>query len=247
MPGPIPPEHGFSLSGEKVPADMIGSLEPTGLSDGLRQTLNQQGYLLLRNLIDPDAVMAARHEILTALASVGEISEPIADAIASGVSDREKLHPDLGSFWRDVSENAALRRVVHGQEVRSTATALFDTEVSPFDFVWLRAMAPGRASPMHMDHPYMNRGTDQLVTCWVPLGPVGLDEAPLYIMERSHTFEDLHAQVAGFDVDRDKSRTGYLTDSPVEIAQKRGVRLLTTAFESGDVLIFDMFSVGFSG
>lgn len=233
----------FYLGGKPVPSDMIGALEPARLSDNLQHTLDQRGYVLLRNLIDPDAVMAARHEILAALGSVGEITEPTANAVASGTSRRAELYPDPGSFWRGLSESAALRRVVHGPEIRSAMTRLFNAEVSPFDFVWLRAMAPGRASPMHMDHPYMNRGTDRLVTCWVPLGPVAPDEAPLYIMESAHKTGDLRARVAGLDVDRDKSRSGHFADDPIDLARDRGLRILTTAFNPGDVLIFGMFAI----
>ena len=233
----------FYTGGKSVPSDMIGALEPAGLSDNLQHTLDRQGYVLLRNLIDPDAVMIAREEILAALGSVGEITEPTAAAVVSRTSQRAKLHPDLGSFWRGLSESGALRRVVHGPEIRAAMTQLFDAEVSPFDFVWLRAMAPGRASPLHMDHPYMNRGTDRLVTCWIPLGPVALDEAPLYIMEGSDKKGDLRARVAGLDVDRDKSRSGHFADDPIDLATDRDLRFLTTAFKLGDVLIFGMFVI----
>ena len=233
----------FYLGGKPVPTDLIGALQPAALSGNLQQTLDRQGYVLLRNLIDADAVLTARHELLAALGTVSEINEPAAAAIASGTSRRAELYPDTGSFWREQSEGAALRRVVHGPEIRAAMTQLFAAEVAPFDFVWLRTMAPGRASPMHMDHPYMNRGTERLVTCWVPLGPVLPDEAPLYVMEGSHTFGDLRARVDGLDVDRDKSRSGHFADDPIDLARERGVRLLTTTFDAGDVLVFGMFLI----
>ena len=81
----------FYTGGKSVPSDMIGALEPAGLSDNLQHTLDRQGYVLLRNLIDPDAVMIAREEILAALGSVGEITEPTAAAVVSRTSQRAKL------------------------------------------------------------------------------------------------------------------------------------------------------------
>lgn len=233
----------FRIAGNPVPLSMIGALKPADRRGDLAQVLDTRGYLLLRGLIDPDAVMAARQEVLAALASVGEIADPADRAVPTGFSRRADLHPDLGAFWKRISENALVRRVVHGPEIRELTANLFLETTAPFDFVWLRAMAPGRASPMHMDHPYMNRGTGRLVTCWTPLGPVAQEEASLYVIERSHRFYNLHSRIEGLDVDRDKIGPGHLSDDPVELARKHRSRLLTHSFEPGDVLVFGMFLV----
>lgn len=233
----------FRIAGSPVPLSMIGALRPADRRGNLMEILDARGYLLLRGLIDPDAVMAARREVLASLATVGEIAEPADRAVPTGVSRRADLHPDLGAFWQRISENAIVRRVVHGPEIRELMTGLFRETAAPFDFVWLRAMAPGRASPLHMDHPYMNRGTDRLVTCWTPLGPVAQEEAALYVIERSHTFYNVRAQIEGLDVDRDKTRHGHLSDDPVALARKHRSRLLTHSFEPGDVLVFGMFLI----
>lgn len=233
----------FRITGNPVPLSMIGALKPADRRADLTQILDARGYLLLRGLIDPDAVMAARREVLAALASVGEIAEPADRAVPTGVSRRAEMHRDLGAFWKRVSENPLVRRAVHGPEIRDLMATLFGNKAAPFDFIWLRAMAPGRASPMHMDHPYMNRGTDRLVTCWTPLGPVAQEEASLYVIERSHTFYNMRERVEGLDVDRDKTRSGSLSDDPIELARKHRSRLLTHSFEPGDVLVFGMFLI----
>lgn len=233
----------FRIAGNPVPLSMIGALKPSDRRGDLREMLDTRGYLLLRGLIDPDAVMAARNEVLATLASVGEIAEPADRAIPTGVSRRADMHPDLGAFWKRISENAIVRRAVHGPEIRELMTNLFQETAAPFDFVWLRCMAPGRASPLHMDHPYMNRGTDRLVTCWTPLGPVAQEEGSLYVIERSHTFYNIRSRMEGVDVDRDKTRKGHLADDPMELARKHRSRLLTQSFEPGDVLIFGMFLI----
>jgi len=238
-----PAPSGLSVSGTLVPSSRLGELQPTDPDSDLAAILAQDGYLLLRGIVDAELVMAARREVLGHLASVGEIAAPADHAIATGRSRRADLHPDLGAFWRTVSESPALRNVVHGAQIKALMTRLFAASARPFDFVWLRAMAPGRASPLHMDHPYMNRGTDRLVTCWIPLGPVRLEEAPLYIVEGSHTFVDLHERVAGLDVDRHPSQPGHLGDDPVALSSMRGARLLTTEFQPGDVLVFGMFTL----
>ena len=234
------PTAGLTLRGRAVPDSLLGPLRPA--AGDLAAGLKRDGYLLLRGVHDAEAVMAARHEVLDRLAAVGEIAAPARDGIATGQSRRAELHPDLGAFWKSVSEGPALRRVIHGPRITAAMAGLFGEAAAHFSFAWLRAMLPGRASPPHVDHPYMNRGSDRLVTCWTPLGPVALDEGPLYIVENSHRWPDLRAEYEGLDVDRDPSRPGHIRENPVDLAQARGVRLLTTAFAPGDCLVFGMFT-----
>ena len=61
----------------------------------------------------------------------------------------------------------------------------------------------------------MNRGTKNLLTCWCPIGPVGLDEGTLYILEDSHNWNDIREQFEGLDVDRDKNSVGHIKDTPL--------------------------------
>ena len=232
----------LTARGSKVPDSRLGELRPADRGGSLAEQLEQDGYLLLRDLHDPAEVMAARGEVLNRLAEVGEISAPAESSIATGVSRRAELHSDLGKFWKSVSEGPALRDVIFGPRVTAAMTDLFRAPVSHFSFAWLRAMAPGRASPPHVDHPYMNRGTDRLVTCWTPLGAVPRDEGPLYILENSHRWVELREAFEGHDVDRDPSRPGHITENPIEMARARGSRLLTTDFFPGDCLVFGMFT-----
>ncbi len=103
-------------------------------------------------------------------------------------------------------------------------------------------MPAGRASPLHIDHPYMNRGSRRLLTCWTPLADIALTDGTLYVLEGSHRWADLRAQFDGHDVDRDPSRPGHITEDPVAMAQRHSSRCLTSAFRKGDCLIFGMFT-----
>ncbi len=236
-------EHdGPTIGGRAVPAAMIGGLEETR-GDDLAAQLDAQGYLLLRGVHDAGEVMAARGEVLARLAAVDEIAEPADAAIATGCSRRAELHPDLGAFWRSVSEGPALRRVINGPRIMSAMSKILGEPAAHFSFAWLRAMTRGRASPLHIDHPYMNRGSARLLTVWTPLGAVGLDEGPLYMIEGSHKWPELRARFEGLDVDRDAGRVGHMSEHPIDLAGSHASRLLTTAFAPGDALVFGMFTV----
>jgi len=235
----------YTSLGHSIPPHRFGPLnERSNLIDdeeSLRAALTTDGYLLLRDVLDPHEVFAARKEVFSRLVDVGEILEPAIDAIPTGTSRRAELHPDLGAFWRSVCEGPALRRVTHSGRMIAMMERILGGAVRPFDFLWLRAMAPGRASAFHFDHVYMNRGTDRLYTVWTALGDVPLEDGPMLLVEGSHQWDDLIAEYRGFDVDKDKSKPGHVTMNPVELAEARDCRLLSTNFRAGDILVVSMF------
>lgn len=231
-----------TVDGRAVPAHLLGDMVEGDLRGDLAAQLSARGYLLLRGVHDACEVEAARLEVLRQLGEVDEIARPHADAIATGRSRRAELHPDLGAFWRSVSDGPALRRVINGPRIKSLAARLFGEPSAHFGFAWLRAMPAGRASPLHVDHPYMNRGSSRLVTVWTPLGHVGRNEGPLYVVENSHRDPDVRTRFEGHDVDRDPSRPGHFDAHPADVAAAKGTRLLTAAFAPGDCVIFGMFT-----
>ena len=234
------------IAGKAVPAASLGRLNEVAdwrlARDRLPGLLARDGYVVLRGALAREQVMAARHEVLSRLATVGEIAEPVDAAIATGSSRRAELYPDLNRFWRSVCESPLLRDLTHGVALAEISQELLGGTTKPFDFLWLRTMLEGRASPLHFDHVYMNRGSERLVTAWVPLGDVPLQAGPLVVVEGSNRFDDLSARYRDVDVDRD-GLPGSFPEDAVAFAASRGARLLTTDFQAGDVMLFDMFTL----
>jgi hypothetical protein len=89
-----------------VPDEILGPLveSPRGLVDpvALRRSFADNGYVLLRDVLDGDEISAARKEVFARLAEMEEILAPIEAGIATGVSRRRERSPDLGAFWKSV-------------------------------------------------------------------------------------------------------------------------------------------------
>lgn len=211
-------------------------------ADVLPAQLARDGYVLLRGALPVDAVKAARQDVLERLAEVGEVAPPLQEGVATGSSRRLALHPDLGAFWRGVCESPTLRALTHGPAMTRLSSAALGTPSVPFDFLWLRTMLAGRATPLHFDHVYMNRGSAQVITAWIPLGDVPLVAGPLVVVENSHRFEDLISRYRGIDVDRD-ALPGSFPEDALAFARSRQTRLLSADFRAGDVLLFGMFTL----
>lgn len=222
--------------------DRLGSLEPANdlLDDdtALREAMAARGYLFFRGLLDPATVLAARHEVLVKYAILGEVDDrrPVDDAIAG---DRGAVtHANLRAFSESVRTGAAYLRVTDAPEVLAVHRALLGGEVRSFDMRWPRFVRPGEGCGFHCDGPYMNRGTDRIVSSWIPLGRVRREEGALLLLEGSHRSEKLHAGYLRADADRDGLQ--WLDADPVVVQNEYGARWLTTDFEPGDVLCFGM-------
>jgi hypothetical protein len=214
-------------------------------ADALRKRMEDDAYLLLRDYLDKDVVLAARRELLEKLASVGEIDEsrPLMDAIASGKTGRKSENGR--DVWKDMRTGEAVRRMVHQGKIIQFFEHFLGGEVRAFDFVWLRVIKVGKGSGFHYDWLYMGRGTPNLYTAWIPIGDVPLTDGPLTLLENSHRLKDVKDTYGSIDIDEVSKphnyENGWLGKNPVEIQNKYGGRLLTTNFKAGDLMVFPMW------
>lgn len=232
--------------GSPIDPELVGPLEDAtglrGVPGALAARIGSCGYVFVRGAIPKGKVEAARLEVLHRLAEVGEVADPISAARWSGTSRRAELVPDLGRWWQSVARGPALQQVTHGTELRELTQQVLGGETVGQDMVYLRAGVRGNATNLHYDYPFFARATEQIVTCWVPLGDVPIEQGPLAIVEGSDGFDDLIADAKAIDVISHPGKQAAL-DTPMAVfARDRGTRLLTTDFCAGDVLIFSMLT-----
>jgi ectoine hydroxylase-related dioxygenase (phytanoyl-CoA dioxygenase family) len=232
------------VRGAEIPESLLGPMPDSagllGDPDRLRARLEADGFLYLRSVLDPDSVLAARREILARLETVDEVV-PGSDGIFTGRSRRAEREPDLGAFWKSVSEGPRLRAVSHGPSIACIVTAVAGEPVVAQDYVFLRVGVAGRATGLHYDYPFFARAHDRVWTVWLPLGDVPMERGPLVMVEGSHRFRDLVEPMIGFDVTKDPSRKADLGSDAASFARQRGTRLLTADFQPGDVAVFGMY------
>src|ERR1044071_2645184 len=151
----------------------------------LRRRLLDDGYLLLRGLLDTSMVAQALREAVESLAL---------RRLVSSSSDRLALSGARVSKSGFESENQrfpSARRLALAGRMIGFYTRFLDAEVRAFDHLWMRFMAPGQATGPHCDIVYIGRGTTELYTSWIPLTSVSLADGPLLILERSHQMKRL--------------------------------------------------------
>jgi hypothetical protein len=214
----------------------LGSLRPSVASlptELLRARLESDGYLYVPALIPADAVQAA----------YGEAREEL---------QRAGLWPGgrFSAAWR---AHSAVMRVAEAPELAGLCAALFGggAEAASFPFKWLRTAQPGDGTGFHVDNVYMNRGSPNLLTAWLPLHDVPYALGGLCVMEASHRllglerFRDTYGQHDWSSVDNEViGHSGIFTPNPHRMLSfDKRAKFLTTEYRAGDVLLLKMLTV----
>jgi hypothetical protein len=229
----------FEAGGRYLTLDLTDSTDLLDDTAELRARMLEDGFLLLRGLHDPDAVLEARRDILERLAAAGNLDpdEPLLDGV---------VHPNPNNVatasvrGRDHLKTESLRRVVYGPRLMSFFERFLGGEPLSYNFQWLRAAGPGASSTIHYDVVYMGRGSQNLYTCWTPIGKITPDMGPLVLCLGSNKWQPVLESYGRSDVDRDLT-CGYFSNDAAELVDKFGGRWATTTFEPGDVVILNMF------
>lgn len=236
--------------------DRFGELRPSddavASPEELRRRMAEDGYLYLPGYLDRELVLEARGVICERLAAQGALAQgtPPTEAVARpGVEF--KFRPDLAR------DNPALDRLLYDGRMIDFYVDFLGGDVRYFDFTWLRAVAPGTGTAPHGDSVFMNRGTTNLYTAWVPLGDVSYNVGGLIVLERSHRLDEIKNGYGRKDVDsyceneadaelyasNGNSWNGTLSDNPKELRDQLGGRWLSAEFRAGDLLTFTIYTL----
>ena len=223
-----------------------------GRMDELRGRYADEGYLLLRGLLAPADVEAAAAQVVDSLAARGLIDSRFER------SERIAMRGARVSTFGFEAEDRRfdrVRAIALAGRLSAFYERFFDAPPRAFDYLWLRLMAPGQATPPHCDIVYMGRGTHDLCSTWIPLTAVTLDDGPLMVLERSNHVQKLREGYARMDVDKDGHwrrlkfrhgrffRGGDYSRNPRKVRSEFGLRWLTSEFHAGDVVVFSPFTM----
>ncbi|CAF3609161.1 unnamed protein product [Rotaria sp. Silwood1] len=224
-------------------------LETEDVGSALRNQLNDKGYIYLKKVLPEEDVLKAKIAGIT-------------DGILSDGCDVGCIPSLEGS--NPITNDPAVLHIIENPYLYDIFTSIFHG-IHPitFDFKWLRTMHHGGNTGCHLDRVYMNRGSPELLTCWIPFDNLTLDMSVLAVLEGSHRMDrpendgytKLQHTYADMDVERDKLQgTGWFTEDPMEFYHlddacqpcDSNPIWKTTAFSAGDILIFTIRTIHMS-
>lgn len=230
--------HEFEAEGPYLTLQLCESNSLLQDVEGLRDRMKRDGYLFFRGLQDREEVLQLRRDILQRMAERGELDPnfPVEDGVIGSGCKRPSTSSVRG---QEHLKTERLRQLVYGPRILGFFERFLGGPVLSFNFQWLRVTGAGAGSTIHYDIVYMGRGTQNLYTCWTPIGDIPPEMGPIVLCEGSNRWEKVLATYGKTDVDRDHTE-GYFSKDPAELVDKFGGRWATTSFRAGDVLILSM-------
>jgi hypothetical protein len=201
--------------------------------DALRARFSRDGHLFLRGLLDRDAVLGLRAEVLAAVAALDWLAPGTdADAARPGAIER---HEGSREFWEGyiaIQRLESFHRLAHHQALVDAMAVLVGDDVLPHPQKIARLSFPSETffTAPHQDYRYI-QGTADFLTAWIPLGPCPPEHGGLRVLSGSQSRGLLPVHSAegagGLAVDVDEDDPGWRT----------------ATYEAGDVVVFGSLTV----
>ena len=204
----------------------------------VRASFRTNGYVLLRGLLDREAVLDLREDYFArfdpALLAPGTTAR---DGIWSGtVLDGLPEYGTEGHPAYDLVRTAAFDSFTRSPVLLQVAETLLGgaAELLPRRILRHFDRSTRRASRAHVDYDYLDQGTDEIVTAWIPLGDCPVECGGLIYLERSHLVPPERLDGLREFTDRPEDRRPVSNDLGLT-ARTLGGRWLWSDYRAGDV------------
>ena len=230
------------------PSDYLGELADCNASlgdvDALPGQMERDGYVLLRGFADREAVLDIRRLIVEQIGAEGWLA-PGSDPMDARIDPRRSGAPSVDARL------PAIARFYDEPPFLPFFECYFGAPAMRYPRVLTRIKATGGRTGIHCDNVYIGRGSEQVLSCWMPWGDTEVAQGPLAICAGSHDrpeFERLRRTYGRHDPDRDRIKgadnaPGHFSFDLLEVTERFGGRWLTTNFRAGDVLVFPAFTL----
>lgn len=208
----------------------------------LHARMAEDGYLLLRGLIDREKVLQARQTVFEHM-EANQALTPATPLLEGVMPKGGRSVPMMGR--KGIAHEPAVMAVLESDELFAFFQHYFGESALSFTYKWLRAVGNEQYTGAHYDYVYMGQGSPNLHTVWIPFGDTPVEQGTLAMCVGSNhlaSFERIRQTYGQMDVDRDNVE-GWFTRDPMEIVEKFGGQWATTEFYAGDIILFGMHTM----
>lgn len=204
----------------------------------LRTRLKEKGYLFFRELLDKEALLNIRRDMLSLAAKHGLIKEGtslISGIFAGGETELKKTF-ETSRLYREILDLESFNAFGRNPILSLLYSGLLQAETLEHRRRIGRITFPGsfaQTTPSHQDLFYI-KGTQETYTNWIPTSDCPSELGGLAVLEGSNHLSVLqHVRMSG---------TGG-NGIPNDVLEQSGLRWVTTDFRLGDLLLFHSMTV----
>jgi ectoine hydroxylase-related dioxygenase (phytanoyl-CoA dioxygenase family) len=202
----------------------------------LRERLQSDGYLLLRNIIPVELLIELKDQMTRVLAELGWIAGGLDRMLAKAISrPRREGQPKFFQAHDRIMKFEALHSLAHDSRLMDIMKQVLGDTAFPHPLCITRLVfpdAPELSTPPHQDFPN-NQGTPKLTAAWIPLADCSIEDGSLAVLEGSNKFGVLPLK---FHLGAGNRRAVL----PEELTVCRWVG---ADFKAGDILLFPSLTV----
>jgi hypothetical protein len=222
----------------------------------LRQQLDVDGFIYLKNLVPRDAVRAAYVDVCRQLEKNKWWSAEVEQAMierdgfmfgaASPPPGAILPTPDAGGGFH-VTEKVS--RACYGPSIVAAIRHLFGGGAECMNYNSLDLIQSGESSGFFMPAVYMNQGTKLVLTCWVALHDMPFNVGGIVCSKGSNSnlsFMKVRETYGAHEVETgDICGDGCLTSDPADVWNlgQGECPLATASFEPGDVVLSTVYTM----
>ena len=201
--------------------------------------LRRDGYLYLRGLLDVERVLNFRRYYFTRLAACG-LTRPGTPPELGLQGDHVDLARVRQVLFDEVVPGPEYEALCRAPELMALFELLLGGELHLHKRKIIRHQRTDDTytTPAHYDLVYLRGGTEQLLSAWIPLGHVPLEQGGLVYLEGSHVWCE------AFDRDATRKMVAQsITFDLAGLAREHDTRWLAADYAPGDVVIHSPFIV----
>ena len=235
----------------------------------LRKRFSKDGYLFLKGLLNKNEVILFREWVFEHLTNTGLLKENCDPKY--GIMDDSFRESTTTNFIQSGRSQNSLVKEKISSIVKSTKYESFCSQPLLANFIdefingisylhkrkILRHTLPNfeNSTPAHYDLIYLRAGTDNIITAWIPIGDINIEEGGLMYLEGSHIegikiekeFSIKNAnlskdeQINAFN--KNMTEGGWISKDLPNLAEKFNTKWLVTNYEAGDILLHSPYLI----
>lgn len=216
---------------------MRPSNELLGDPDKLQHRLDEDGYLLLQQVLDRDKLKYLRGQMLAVLAKRGWVEKPqIPISSRCLITPLRENDEEYLAGYQDIQKLESFHTFAHDPALLAIMRDAVGPTAFPHPLKIARIAFPDHheaSTPPHQDFPN-NQGTPGLTAAWVPAMDMPPEMGGLAVLRGSHKWGLL-------PLARHLGAGNRCAAIPPDLAEE--CRWVTTEFQMGDVLLFNSMTV----